>query len=138
MVEQHLSFSLVSSFDQRLTLVIFYLILLASFLFWPQTELVIFLTVKLLLFIALSILFVWQGWKLKCWQYQFSLTASGTGHFSNGRQFNLVKRPLISAFAVVFYYQYPDEKKIGAMMIWSDMLTDTDYRHLCRLLCQNR
>lgn len=136
MVEQHLSFSITSSFDQRLTLVISYLLFLSSFLFWPQSNSSIILFVKIGLLSVLTVFFIWQGWRLSRWQCEFRLSTSGSGSFSNGQRFILVRKAFISAFFVVFYYQCVGESKKKMIVVWSDMLTDTNYRHLCRLLCQ--
>ncbi|WP_299002604.1 protein YgfX [uncultured Shewanella sp.] len=136
MADQHLSFSLTSSFDQRLTLVISYLVFLSSFLFWPQSNSSIILWIKIGLLSALTVFFIWQGWRLSHWQCEFRLSTSGSGSFSNGQGFILVKKAFISAFVVVFYYQCVNDNKSKMMVVWSDMLTDTNYRHLCRLLCQ--
>ncbi|WP_298768423.1 protein YgfX [uncultured Shewanella sp.] len=136
MGEQRHSFSIASSFDQRLTLVISYLFFLSSFLFWPQSDSRIFLFVELGLFIALTAFFIRQWWCLIRWHCGFSLSTSGSGIFADGQQFVLVRRAFISAFVVIFYYQCVGESKKKMLVVWSDMLTDTDYRHLCRLLCQ--
>ena len=103
---------------------------------WPNIDNVIYLSIKLIFFLCLLFFFIWQGWHLRFWRRQFSLSDSGDGHFSGGRRFILVRRALISSFAVIFYYQYLDENKHTMMIVWADMLTDTHYRHLCRLLIQ--
>ncbi|MCL1123110.1 protein YgfX [Shewanella surugensis] len=136
MGETHLNFSLQSSFGQRSSLVIIALLLFASFLLWPQIDNVIYLSIKVLITLSLMLFFIWQGWQLRSWQYQFSLMSSGAGHFSDGRRFTLVRRAFISPFAVIFYYQYLDGKQYSMMIVWADMLTDINYRHLCRLLIQ--
>lgn len=136
MVEQHLSFLITSSFDQRLTLVISYLLFLSSFLFWPQSDSNIILWIKIGLLSVLTVFFIWQGWRLNRWQCEFRLSTSGSGSFPDGQRFLLVRKAFISAFVVVFYYQCVNDNKSKMIVVWSDMLTDTNYRHLCRLLCQ--
>ncbi|WP_299802109.1 protein YgfX [uncultured Shewanella sp.] len=130
-VQQH-SFDLNSSNGQRISLTVLSLICLSSFLIWPYAENTIYILLKLLLFSACCGFFIWQIYRLKHWQCQFMLKADGAGKFKNGTEFVLQGKPIITPFAVMFDITFTGGNK--RLVLWADMLDDTNYRHLCRLL----
>ncbi|WP_220764361.1 MULTISPECIES: protein YgfX [unclassified Shewanella] len=130
-VQQH-SFDLTSSNGQRLSLTVVALICLSSFLIWPYAENTLYILLKSLLFCACSGFFIWQLYRLKYWQCQFVLKADGAGRFKDGRDFVIQGKPVITPFAVMFDITIMGGKK--RLVLWADMLDDTNYRHLCRLL----
>ncbi|MDB2386890.1 hypothetical protein N9W21_06060 [Shewanella sp.] len=129
--QQH-SFCLYRSFDQRLSLVVVAAICLTSFLLWPYSDSPFYLTIKAICFILCSVFFVWQFWRLKDWSCQFLLSSDGHGKLGLRQRFVVTGKPLITPFAVLFDVQC--EQDIKRLVVWRDMLDDTDYRHLCRLL----
>ncbi|PKG76472.1 hypothetical protein CXF86_03140 [Shewanella sp. GutCb] len=135
MVAQQHSFYLSSSFGQRLSLVVIASICLISFLIWPYGESITYLLSKSLLFTLCIAYFSWQFWQLKHWSCQFVLSAEGNGRLNQQQCFVLKGKPIVTPFAVMFDIQC--DTKVKRLVVWADMLNDTNYRHLCRLLLQS-
>ena len=131
MAAQQHSFSLYSSFGQRLSLAVVAAICLTSFLIWPYSESLVYLVSKALIFSLCCGFFAWQFWLLRFWSRQFILSADGNVRL-NQQRFVIKGRPIVTPFAVVFDIQSGCEEK--RLVVWADMLNDTNYRHLCRLL----
>ena len=130
-VQQH-SFDLTSSNGQRLSLTVVALICLSSFFIWPYAENTLYILLKFLLFSSCCVFFIWQIYRLKYWRCQFVLKADGKGKFTSGCDFVLQGKPVITPFAVIFDVAFAGGKK--RFVLWADMLDDTNYRNLCRLL----
>ncbi|MGS0694545.1 protein YgfX [Shewanella sp. 0m-4] len=130
-VQQH-SFDVRTSFGQRLSLAVIALICLSSFLIWPYAENISYILLKALLFIACCIFFIWQIWRLKTWRCRFVLRADGGGKLEGNIGFVVKGKPVITPFAVMFDISFA--KRSTRLVVWADMLDDTNYRHLCRLL----
>ncbi|ACJ30469.1 Conserved hypothetical protein [Shewanella piezotolerans WP3] len=129
-VQPH-SFSLYSSFGQRLSLTVVAAICFTSFLIWPYSESLLYLVSKALTFSLCCCFFVRQFWLLRHWSCQFILSADGSVRIEQ-QCFALKGRPIVTPFMVVFdIHCGSDEKRL---VVWADMLNDTNYRHLCRLL----
>ncbi|MEI6858647.1 MAG: protein YgfX [Shewanella sp.] len=149
MAEPHLSFRLTSSFDQRLALVVLACVCLSSFLAWPSIDNFIYLSIKYCAVGLTLVFFFYQFWQLKYWYCRCSFSRDGRGliAFRNRRRhtsvndtatekFTLVLSPLVTPL-VVFFYIHTEDINVGhrrLVIIWADMLDDTSYRHLCRLL----
>ncbi|MCL1050227.1 hypothetical protein L2755_11385 [Shewanella abyssi] len=132
--QQH-SFHLSSSFDQRLSLVVVASLCFSSFMIWPYGESLSYLFCKALIFILCISYFSWQFWQLKYWSCQFILSAKGNGRLNQKHGFVIRGKPIITPFALMFDIQCGTEVK--RLLVWADMLDDTSYRHLCRLLLQS-
>ncbi|WP_299794103.1 protein YgfX [uncultured Shewanella sp.] len=137
MAEQPHSFSLTASFDQRLSLVVFGAVSLTSFLAWPDIDNLYYLLIKGLCLSLLFLFLSYQLWSLNHWRCKFSLDVRGEGRLDNRRgdesvKFKLAGRRVVTPFASLFYLQTDRDKRL--LIVWADMLDDTSYRHLCRLL----
>ncbi|RTR39031.1 hypothetical protein EKG38_08865 [Shewanella canadensis] len=141
MAERLHSFSLHASFDQRLSLVVFCGVCLTSFLAWPDIDNSYYSFAKYLFFTLLVLFFSYQFWSLNHWRCRFSLNAKGEGSLdernnSERESFVLSGRRFVTPFVSLFYIQTDSSKRL--IIVWSDMLDDTSYRHLCRLLLSNK
>ncbi|MGS0679540.1 protein YgfX [Shewanella sp. 125m-7] len=130
-VQQH-SVDVRSSFGQCLSLAVIALVCLSSFLIWPYAENTLYSLSKSLLFIACSIFFMWQFWRLRKWRCSFVIRADSTGKLVGDMDFVLIGKPVITPFAVMFDVSSGHRQK--RVVVWADMLDDTNFRHLCRLL----
>ncbi|MCL1138871.1 protein YgfX [Shewanella pneumatophori] len=130
-VQQH-SFDVKSSHGQRLSLAIISAICLSSFIVWPYLENSVYLAIKYLLICVCVCFFIWQFHRLKSWHCRFVICSDGTGKLESQRNFVVINKPFITPFAVMFDIQLQNETK--RLVIWADMLDDTNYRNLCRLL----
>ncbi|QQX81449.1 hypothetical protein JK628_06190 [Shewanella sp. KX20019] len=135
MVAQQHSFHLSSSFDQRFSLVVVASLCFISFMVWPYGESFSYLFCKSLIFILSISYFSWQFWQLKHWSCQFILSAEGNGRLNQKQGFVIKGKPMITPFALMFDIQC--ETEVKRLVVWADMLDDTSYRHLCRLLLQS-
>ncbi|WP_076407702.1 protein YgfX [Shewanella sp. UCD-KL12] len=151
MVEPRHSFTLTASFDQRLSLVVAACICLTSFLAWPYFGNAYFQLFKYLLFSLICLFFIYQFYQLKQWSCQFTLGDRGEGMLSIkapnryiadstqvAKKFKLIRKPVITSFIVLFYIQLEGSHRKRLMIVWADMLDDTGFRHLCRLLLNAR
>ncbi|ABZ75644.1 conserved hypothetical protein [Shewanella halifaxensis HAW-EB4] len=130
-VQQH-SFDVCSSFGQRFSLTVIAFVCLSSFFIWPYAENTLYILFKGLLFITCCVFFVWQLWRLKEWRCRFVLRADGVGKLEGNVDFALIGKPVITPFAVMFDISLAKQSR--RLVVWADMLDDTNFRHLCRLL----
>ena len=152
MADQRHSFRLTSSFDQRLALVVLASICLCSFLAWPSLDHLIYLSIKYCAAGLTLVFFSYQFWQLTYWHCRFSLSRDGEGQIAFSvrsefaaedeivsEKFTLVMSPIVTPL-VVFFYVHTQDMPVGhrrLVIVWADMLDDTSYRHLCRLLLTN-
>ncbi|SQH75589.1 conserved membrane protein of unknown function [Shewanella benthica] len=152
MADPHHSFRLTSSFDQRLALVVLASVCLCSFLAWPSLDNIIYLSIQYCAAGLTLVFFSYQFWQLTYWYCRFSLNRDGEGQIVfRGRselavvdeiameKFTLILSPIVTPL-VVFFYVHTQDMHVGhrhLVIIWADMLDDTSYRHLCRLLLAN-
>ncbi|MCS6174606.1 protein YgfX [Shewanella sp. SP1S2-4] len=132
MEDRHHSFSVKASFDQRLSLVVFICVCSSSFLFWPQSDNFALSLLKYLFIALVCIFLLSQLWRLQQWRLDFVLSDKGEGRLSTGEHFQVLKRTWVTPFVCLMYIEVDTQLRL--LMVWADMLDDTDYRHLCRLL----
>jgi toxin CptA len=130
--EQHHSFSVKASFDQRLSLVVFMCVCSSSFLIWPYTEHWLVALLRLGLFLLSVSFLIWQLWRLKDWRLSFMLNGKGDGRLSTGEHFRILRRTWVTPFVCMIYIDVEENTRL--VLLWADMFTGVDYRHLCRLL----
>lgn len=107
----------------------------ASFYYWPESSQPLYVLLKTLFFIATVAYFSYLFWQLRDWQCNFTLNVHGNiGYICQQRQLQLGWY-WCSPWLTLFYGR--DEQGKCLFWVWSDMLTDTNYRHLCRLLRRN-
>jgi len=139
------SFHLIASFDQRLSLVVLACVCLTSFLAWPPIDNGYYQLAKWLFFMLILGFFLYQFWQLSRWECGFSLDVSGVGTLTVcadlGKKFALRARQIVTPFVCLMFIELDSDSEAWwhnrdkrLIIIWSDMLDDTDYRHLCRLL----
>lgn len=136
---QQYYFTLGASFNSWLTLIILSLALLSLFLAWPQSQFSWFNALFIFcLFITLGLI-SYLLWSHHHWFCHFSLNQNGSGMLDSNQAFVINTRPFITAFVSIIYIEItqPNANKVAMIWVWSDMLDDTSYRHLCRLLTQN-
>ncbi|MFB2802083.1 protein YgfX [Shewanella seohaensis] len=132
MAERRHSFSVKASRDQRLSLVVFVCVCSTSLLIWPETDVVFWRVLKLVFAVLILGFLGYQLWRLRAWHCRFELNGKGEGWLSTGETFHVLPRTWVTPFACLVYYQSAD--KLYLLPLWADMFSDTDYRHLCRLL----
>lgn len=132
MEDRHHSFSVKASFDQRLSLVVFIGVCSSSFLLWPQSDIIALSLLKYLFIVLVSIFLLLQLWRLQHWRLDFVLSDKGEGRLSTGEHFQVLKRTWVTPFVCLIYIEVDTQLRL--LLVWADMLNDTDYRHLCRLL----
>lgn len=85
------------------------------------------------MFILLVCIFLLsQLWRLQHWRLDFVLSDKGEGRLSTGEHFQVLRRTWVTPFVCLMYIEVDTQLRL--LMVWADMLDDTDYRHLCRLL----
>ncbi|MFV0596946.1 protein YgfX [Shewanella sp.] len=132
MVERRHSFSVKASFDQRLSLVVFVCVCSTSLLIWPETDIAFLRGLRFLFAVLLLGFCCYQLWRLRTWHCRFELNSKGEGWLSTEEAFHVLPRTWVTPFVCLVYYQSGD--KLHLLPLWADMFSDTDYRHLCRLL----
>ncbi|MGB0895113.1 MAG: protein YgfX [Parashewanella sp.] len=122
---------------QRLSIVIMATLLLSSFIFWPQFDLVWYTTFKHILFFSILFYFVHAYLKLRQWFFNFSLNEEATLiDFSHSVPFQ-VKRLWVSPWVCAFYLiplNTVNEPNKKLVLLWQDMLDKKSYRFICRTL----
>ena len=137
MVDQNHSFYLVSSLNQKLSLFGMAAFCLSTFYFWPDVP-----NLNILKYIMGGLIIsysVFNVYKLKHWSVYFSIHANNIFKYNDDpRSFNcrvLWVSPLFCIFYVIPEEEFDnacDKKQL--IVVWQDMLSDINYRHLCRLL----
>ncbi|QSX34704.1 hypothetical protein JYB87_05565 [Shewanella avicenniae] len=133
---QRHSFHLASSLCQQLSFLLLAAALLSSFWLWPDIKAAFYLPLKYLLFTAVVIALVWQFRQLKKWQLTFSLDEYGRGLQPSGAQFSVGDKLWVSPWLTIFFMQKDGQKL--PILLFADMFSGDDYRHLCRLLLNRR
>ncbi|MPY23291.1 hypothetical protein FM037_21700 [Shewanella psychropiezotolerans] len=126
---------------------------LCSFLAWPSLDNLIYLIIKYCAAGFTLVFFSYQFWLLTYWHCRFSLSRDGEGQIAFScrnhlaavdeiatEKFTLVMSPIVTPL-VIFFYVHTQDMNVGhrrLVIIWADMLDDTSYRHLCRLLLTDR
>ncbi|WP_028762737.1 protein YgfX [Shewanella colwelliana] len=132
MVVQRHNFSITASIDQRLSLVVFTSICLTSFLAWPSFTITWYIILRYACAMLLLSYLGWQFYQLKTWHCSFWIDEAGKAGLSKPNISCQLKRFWVSPFAVVF--QLENDQSSHFVIVWRDMLDDTSYRHLCRLV----
>ncbi|WP_268244268.1 protein YgfX [Shewanella algicola] len=133
-------FGLSASFLSRVALVCFFAVILCSFLAWPNLASSMLVYAQLLLALLTLCLMVYCWRKLTRWQCIFSLDKRGFAqiveHSSQTYLVDFCRRALVNPLFCMIFLQdiHSGERRI--LWVWHDMLTDTEYRTLCRLLLQ--
>lgn len=107
---------------------------LASFYWWPAAYIPEFILLKTLLFMLTAALFVRLQLKLNRWQASVILTDAGEITL-NGRAAN-IDRSMVTPLVCFIYFNIESARGTEQELVpvFRDMLTDSDYRRLCRLL----
>ncbi|KVX03416.1 protein YgfX [Shewanella frigidimarina] len=132
-------FALSASFLQRAALVVSFAVVLTSFLAWPYFPSLIYHSVQMLLFIIVIVIFAYRWRSVSRWHCLLTLGDKKTGTLvqrGNGssNKIILTKRAFISPLLCVIFLQHLQTGDNRILLVWSDMLDDTAYRNLCRLL----
>ncbi|WP_326521682.1 protein YgfX [Shewanella goraebulensis] len=128
--------SLSASFNQFLSHIVLICLCLTSFLLWPQVNALALTILYWLVIIAVVTFFSWHLIKLKHWHYDIYLSDIYEGKL-NQQLFCFWREPIVTVFACMMFIELDstsDKKKKVLLIVWSDMLSDKDYRQLCRLL----
>ncbi|WP_445773262.1 protein YgfX [Shewanella sp.] len=135
-------FALSASLFSRLALVCAFAILLCSFLAWPISTLTLYQVIKWLLIL------VTMGVLVHCWRllsaWHCVLGLDNQGHVTVSApdtgvcQMGFSRPPVVNPLLCIVFLQDIDTGENRLLCIWQDMLTDTEYRSLCRLLLRTR
>ncbi|MFT6131673.1 MAG: toxin CptA [Shewanella sp.] len=132
-------FALSASFLQRGALVVSFAVVLTSFLAWPYYPSLIYHAIQMLLFVTIIIIFFYSWRRVSSWRCLLTLGDKGAGTLLQGEngslnKITLTKKPFISPLMCIIYLQHLQTGENRVLLVWSDMLDDTAYRNLCRLL----
>jgi len=132
-------FALSASFLQRGALFVSLAVMLSSFLAWPSYPSLIYQLIQVLLIISTILIFVFGWRKISRWRCLLSLGNKRAGTLlydvmGQPQNIRLSKKPFISPLLCVIFLQYTKTGENRLLLVWSDMLDDTGYRTLCRLL----
>jgi toxin CptA len=132
-------FALSASFLQSGALLVSLAVVLSSFLAWPSYPSLIYQIIQTLVFIVTILIFVFRWRRVSRWRCLLALgnKQAGTllyGVVGQAANINFSKKPFISPLLCVIFLQYTKTGQRRLLLVWSDMLDDTAYRTLCRLL----
>ncbi|RYV01161.1 hypothetical protein SOPP22_16530 [Shewanella sp. OPT22] len=137
MVDQSHSFYLTSSLQQKLSKLVLAAFCLFTLYFWPQRfELWL---IQVVIAIAICSYFSYAIYRLKSYKCSFSLHSRNLFKFANNpNEFEckvLWVSPLLCAFYILPNTEVEDQTgKSQFIIVWRDMLSDSNFRHLSRLL----
>ncbi len=140
MVDQNHSFYIKSSLYQKLSLIAQAAFCLSTFYFWPKS--LDINAVKYLFIVLVLAYFVVAFYNLKKLKISLSLYSDHCVKFPNDPAIYHQKVLWVSPLFCAFYVSANDELennkvKKRLIVIWRDMLSETNYRHLSRLLLFN-
>jgi toxin CptA len=142
----HYSFSVKSSRLQQGFLFGFGCLCITSLWFWPSIDNVIYLGIKGLTGLIILSVFAYQGYRLTQWHWDIRINDTGEGELRHNlvlesQSFIQDKPAIVTPAVCVLFLSLTSEQGNGAgqinkrlLAIFVDMLNDTDYRHLCRIL----
>ncbi|ARD21552.1 protein YgfX [Shewanella japonica] len=133
-------FTLTTSFSQVLSHLVLIAICLTSFILWPDIhhwayQLVFAVTLTIAL-----IFFIQHLFTLRQFHTQFVLLEQGVGKLNHQYEFIQWRAPIVTVFASVIFIEFEItaakklKKTRQLVIVWSDMLSDKEYRSLCREL----
>ncbi|WP_162599152.1 protein YgfX [Shewanella algidipiscicola] len=103
-----------------------------SFLAWPPVDVIWFIAIKWSAIALVVAVFIGLWIRLQRWSFSFWLDESGNAGIGNNAAIYTLKRRWITPLMVLFEMHKDGDKHL--VMVWRDMLDDTSYRYLCRLL----
>lgn len=109
---------------------------MASFIAWPELDSILFNSLFYALILLVPLGFFWQLWTLKNWQCQIIIDGIFGGKLANEQLFIFGKPAFICPLFCLLYLEFEDQSR-QICCVWADMLDDTEYRTLCRLLNQS-
>ena len=130
-------FSLSVSFLQRGALLILYAVVLSSFLVWPNSSNFFYEIFKCLVLALTIAIFIYCWRRLSGWSCVLSLEDNGSGTLTVdaiNHSIMLSRKAMISPLFCVVFLHNTHTDSAQMLVVWSDMLDDTHYRNLCRLL----
>lgn len=129
-------FVLSASFNQYLCYWIMFAVVMTSFIAWPQIDSITLSITFYILISLVPVFFARQLWVLRKWQCQIIIDGKLGGRLENGQSFTFGKAAFICPLFCFLYLEFEDESR-QIYCIWADMLDDTQYRTLCRLVNQS-
>lgn len=109
---------------------------MTSLLAWPAYLTPVFSALKIVTALVICLYFIGLLFKLRTWHWQFGLTAQGEliDAAPDGRQQSSeVLSARVTPLLCVMQIKSPEgQRRLG--LVFADMLSDADYRSLCRLL----
>jgi toxin CptA len=145
----HYSFSLKSSRLQQGFLFGFGCLCVTSLWFWPSIDNAIYLGIKALTGLIILSGFVYQCYRLTQWRWDIRFDSAGDGELRHSLTLTshsfIQDKPAIvtPVMCLLFLTLTSDQDKDKGknhqrlLIVFVDMLNDTDYRHLCRILSQS-
>ncbi|WP_319002885.1 protein YgfX [Shewanella glacialimarina] len=130
-------FVLSASFNQYLCYWIIFAVVMTSFIAWPQMDSILFKSFFYILILLVPVVFAWQLLVLRKWQCQIIIDGALGGRLVNGQSFTFGKAAFICPLFCLLYLEFEDESR-QICCVWADMLDDSQYRTLCRLVNQSR
>ncbi|RJY06472.1 hypothetical protein D5R81_17670 [Parashewanella spongiae] len=106
----------------------------SSFQFWPDFHSFWFEFFKYIFLALLFGVFIYQFYRLKLWKYQFELSRNQEVRVVGDSSLYVAKKLWVAPWLCGFYVVNQNGKFMSLVFIFNDMLDDTDYRNLCRIL----
>ncbi|MDO6610006.1 hypothetical protein Q4601_01270 [Shewanella sp. 1_MG-2023] len=129
--------TLSASFNQFLSHIVLICVCLTSFLLWPVSHFVGLSILRGLTLLAVTAFFIWHINQLRRQRCDLYLSETGDGTLDHDA-FVVWRSAIVTVFACVIFIEFESssskKKKRQLLIVWSDMLTDKDYRQLCRHL----
>jgi toxin CptA len=144
----HYPFSFKSSRIQQGFVFGFGCLCVTSLWFWPSIDNVLYLGIRVLTGLIILSVFAYQCYRLTQWCWDIRLDSAGAGELRQclaleSQSFVQDKPAIVTPVMCVLFLTLTSEqakdkgrsnKRVLAVFV--DMLNDTDYRHLCRILSQ--
>ncbi|WP_160053048.1 protein YgfX [Shewanella litoralis] len=138
---QH-QFALSASFLYRFALVCFFAVILCSFLAWPASSSSLYLLIQLLLVMLTLGLLVYCWRKSSLWHCVFNVDKTGIAALSDAESevclVEFSRHPIVTPIVCVIFLRETQTGENRWVWVWQDMLSDTEYRTLCRILLQRK
>nr|WP_133406145.1 protein YgfX [Parashewanella tropica] len=127
---------------QRMAFLCFAALILSSFVAWPETELLLFNVFQVTVF-SLSLAFLVKEFKaLQQWKLAFQLSELGEFRKFDTVSTYKIEKLWVSDWFCAFYLMSANSKgklkRVETVFVFKDMLPDSNYRHLSRILLSVR
>ncbi|RLV57772.1 hypothetical protein D5018_20775 [Parashewanella curva] len=123
---------------QRVAFIAFAALILSSFLAWPESEYFVFYVFQVTVFLFCLFCLINQFKTLHQWKLAFQLSELGEFRKYDTTSTYKIEKLWVSDWFCAFYLMSANSKgklkRVKTVFVFKDMLPDSSYRHLSRLL----